>query len=114
MIALSPEAGAQEYANYLFQHSTSGFGKNLWMGPPGYTPTIMIAAFGNEKRYFKYGLYPDYVSTTGNWADVGHYTQIIWRTTTSVGCAGATGNDGRYRYVCRYNPPGNWVGSYVY
>ncbi|WP_197707084.1 CAP domain-containing protein [Calothrix sp. NIES-3974] len=31
-----------------------------------------------------------YYVSTGNWVDVGHYTQIIWRNTTEVGCAIAT------------------------
>ena len=116
--SLSVEAGSQAYANYLaanllFQHSTTPFGENLWMGPVGKSPTNMISAFGNEKQYFKYGIFPD-VSTTGDWRDVGHYTQIIWRDTIEVGCAGALGSDGRYRYVCRYNPPGNYYGRLVY
>ena len=30
--------------------------------------------------------FPD-VSRTGRWSDVAHYTQVIWRGTTHVGCA---------------------------
>jgi hypothetical protein len=49
------------------------------------------------------------VSKTGNWQDVGHYTQVIWRGTTKVGCGFAS--DGTNDYlVCRYSPAGNMDG----
>ncbi|RZM77449.1 SCP-like extracellular [Leptolyngbya iicbica LK] len=38
---------------------------------------------------------------------IGHYTQIVWRDTTALGCGLATGADGMSKLVCRYNPPGN-------
>jgi pathogenesis-related protein 1 len=45
----------------------------------------------------------------------GHYTQVIWRTTTTVGCAIAVCDDTRDQvWVCRYQPPGNWVGEKPY
>jgi uncharacterized protein YkwD len=39
-------------------------------------------------------------------AVIGHYTQSVWNSTTSIGCATASsgGND---FLVCRYNPWGN-------
>lgn len=111
---------AQEWANYLssnglFEHSgTSGQGENLWMGTSGaFSFTQMIESFGSEKQYFVPGTFPD-VSSTGNWADVAHYTQMVWRNTTEVGCAGVDGSDGNYRLVCRYSPPGNVVGQPVF
>jgi hypothetical protein len=111
---------AQEWANYLsanllFQHSgATGEGENLWAGSSHtYSFTQMIDAFGNEKKDFIYGVFPN-VSRTGNWVDVGHYTQLVWRNTTHVGCAGADGNDGTYRLVCRYGSPGNVVTQVPY
>ena len=48
----------------------------------------------------------------GNWVDVAHYTQMIWKTTTHVGCA--IYRDGGWDYlICRYSPPGNRDGKIV-
>ena len=45
----------------------------------------------------------------------GHYTQVVWRTTTTVGCAVAVcGNTLEQIWVCQYQPPGNWVGQKPY
>lgn len=77
----------------------------------GRSPEEMIAVWTSEKRNFVPGIFPD-VSRTGNWANVGHYTQVIWRNTTYVGCA--TSSDTRYDWlVCRYSPPGNQDGQPV-
>lgn len=106
---------AQQLSDSLsFRHSgAKGEGENIWMGTAGaYSFTQMIDSFGNEKQYFKAGVFPE-VSTTGSWFDVGHYTQMIWRDTTYVGADGVNGSDGYYRFVCRYSPPGNVMGQKV-
>src|SRR5215207_10108441 len=60
--------------------------ENLWMGQQGrFGPNEMVAAWTNEKRLFNPGMFP-HVSRTGNWVDVAHYTQMIWKSTTHVGC----------------------------
>lgn len=112
---------AQEWADHLaarqvLEHAdrkrTRGAGENLWMGTAGYyTLENMMDGFIEEKRHFRPGRFPE-VSRTGNWADVGHYTQIIWPTTQEVGCAIARGSHDEV-LVCRYWPAGNWVGHSV-
>jgi hypothetical protein len=85
-------------------------GENLWMGTRGaYTPQEMVGSWIDEKRLFKAGLFPNN-STNGNWLDVGHYTQLIWHNSTEVGCAIVANRVDDY-LVCRYNPPGNWMGQ---
>ncbi|MCJ7766270.1 MAG: CAP domain-containing protein [Thiovulaceae bacterium] len=44
----------------------------------------------------------------------GHYTQVIWETTTELGCAAAACSDGSQVWVCEYAPPGNIVGERPY
>ena len=104
-------------ASGRFEHSDrstrEGQGENLWTGTQGaFSYRQMVDAWIDEDRYFTYGRFP-YVSNTGRWQDVGHYTAIIWRTTDRLGCGLATGN-GRDTLVCRYAPPGNIVGQYPY
>ena len=86
--------------------------ENLWMGQQGrFHPEEMVAAWTDEKRLFAPGQFPN-VSRTGNWVDVAHYTQMIWKTTTHVGCA--IYRDGGWDYlICRYSPPGNRDGRAV-
>ncbi len=45
----------------------------------------------------------------------GHYTQIVWRSTTLVGCGAAICEDTKEQvWVCRYQAPGNWIGERPY
>ena len=85
-------------------------GENLWMGTArAYSPEDMVGGWIEEKAQFKLGLFPK-VTTTGNWQDVGHYTQLIWHSTTEVGCA-LVANQADDFLVCRYSPAGNWMGQ---
>lgn len=86
--------------------SRPGQGENLWMGTTGaYDIGDMVGGWLGERRWFRPGVFPA-VSTTGNWIDVGHYTQIISSRSLRVGCAMRSG--GRWTYlVCRYSPGGN-------
>lgn len=88
-------------------------GENLWSGTAGeYTPEEMIESFLEERAMFKRAIFPK-VSSTGDWHDVGHYTQIIWQNTREVGCAIESNKNDDY-LVCRYSAPGNVVGEAVY
>ena len=113
----SAAAYAQQMAmTGVFEHSDRkarrGIGENLWMGSHGaYSVETMVGSFINEKRYFMPGVFPNN-STTGNWADVGHYTQLIWPATTRVGCALASTRSTDY-LVCHYATAGNIDGRWV-
>ncbi|WP_301074191.1 CAP domain-containing protein [Sphingomonas sp.] len=85
-------------------------GENLWTGTRGaYRFDEMAGHWIAEKRHFVNGVTPSF-SRTGKWQDVSHYTQIIWRNATRVGCALASNRRDDY-LVCRYSPPGNVVGQ---
>jgi hypothetical protein len=51
-------------------------------------------------------------SRSGRWEDIAHYTQMVWPTTTRVGCA-IFAADWDY-LICRYSPPGNIDGKPVF
>jgi uncharacterized protein YkwD len=110
---------AQHWADYLastgrFEHAPeirdAPEGENLWAGTKGYySPEAMVGAWIREKRFFQTGVFPNN-STTGNVEDVGHFTQIVWRATTEVGCAEAT-SEREDILVCRYAEAGNYIGE---
>jgi hypothetical protein len=85
--------------------------ENILSAPIGYSPGAMVNLWSKESSHFKPGLFPD-VSDTGNWMDVAHYTQMVWPTTTEIGCAYAPGGGFNW-LVCRYNPGGNKDGKPV-
>jgi hypothetical protein len=87
-------------------------GENIWWGTAdAYAYPQMVDFWASEKKNFAYGTFPD--CTNSRSAVVGHYTQMIWRNTTSTGCALAS--DGKMDYlVCRYSPPGNVIGQKPY
>jgi hypothetical protein len=89
-----------------------GQGENLWMGSfDKYGLTAMFEAWAREKRFFRPGAIPT-ISSTGKFADVGHYSQIIWRGTQRVGCA--VHRTAAWDYlICRYAPAGNVMGRRV-
>ena len=103
-------------ASRIFRHSVrasrQGQGENLWMGSRGaYDLRQMMGGWLGEKPLYQPGIFPA-VSRNGRWEGVGHYTQIIWRGTTSVGCAVRSNSASDY-LVCRYSPPGNIFGKPV-
>lgn len=94
------------------QAERGGAGENLWMGSAGmYSASDMVQGFIDERRDFRRGKFPN-ISRTGNWRDVGHYTQVIWRDTQQVGCAVSRGRTHDF-LVCRYWPAGNVYGAEI-
>ena len=114
-------AAAAQYARSLaptgrLQHSNRkarpGQGENLWLGSRGYfSAEQMVGTWAGERRWFRPGVFPN-VASNRNWASVGHYTQMLWPTTTRMGCAVASGR-GNDVLVCRYSPAGNIDGRRV-
>jgi hypothetical protein len=110
---------AQKWADHIvrtkkFRHAPEPThnpqGENLWSGSKGsYSAEGMVNDWLREKRFYMAGIFPAN-SVTGRIADVGHYTQVIWRNTTQIGCAFASG-EREDILVCRYSRAGNYFGE---
>ncbi|TPX12382.1 uncharacterized protein E0L32_007029 [Thyridium curvatum] len=110
------QSAAQSYANTMastgaFKHSGVG-GENLFYERGGRYPNPLqdgARAFVNEAPNYHNEAIPQ-----GNFEAYGHYTQVMWNSTTKVGMASATGSNGAVYVVARYSPPGNVVGQRPY
>ncbi|KAG0173856.1 hypothetical protein DFQ28_002563 [Apophysomyces sp. BC1034] len=85
----------------VFKHSGhKGYGENLAYGYPSWNTSI--TAWYDEYKLYNYNN-PGYNSKTG------HFTQIVWKDTTEIGC-GVTNCPGLGElYTCSYTPQGNIV-----
>jgi hypothetical protein len=104
--------GARLARTRTFEHCssagcpTSDQGENLWMGSRGaYSLQSMLQGWSEEKKL---------LARMDSWEDdhgaVGHYTQMVWHSTTRIGCA-VTSNRSDEFLTCRYMRPGNVLGS---
>ena len=108
-------ARAQQLAQFrqLIHAPREGRGierENLLGAPVGWTTDQMMNRWVGEKRYFHPGIYPNVCA--GDWSQCAHYTQMIWPTTTDIGCGIAPGGGFNW-LVCRYSPGGNKDGKPV-
>ncbi|MGD1860279.1 MAG: CAP domain-containing protein [Leptolyngbyaceae cyanobacterium] len=73
-------------------------------------PSRVVAAWVAEQADY------DYASNSCASGKIcGHYTQIVWRETTEVGCGVARNDDAtREVWVCNYSPAGNYIGERPY
>ncbi|KAF2168993.1 hypothetical protein M409DRAFT_65319 [Zasmidium cellare ATCC 36951] len=101
---------AQNYAkNCVWKHSGGPYGENLAANFE--SPTLAIDAWANEESEYSYD---DRKFTE----KTGHFTQLVWQNTTSVGCGlvqcdndAENGVKGAY-LVCEYSPRGNVKGQF--
>jgi uncharacterized protein YkwD len=104
---------AQRWADKLresrcaMRHSgAAGLGENLaWASGQALSPGQVVGMWVGERR--------DYDATRNSCAPgkvCGHYTQVVWRGTTHVGCGMASCGNSEV-WVCNYTPPGNYVGQ---
>lgn len=99
-------AAAQAYADAytcdgtLVHSGNSLYGENLAYG---YSTRGTVDAWYSEIEYYDF-------NNPGYTPGVGHFTQVVWKSTTKLGCAFKYCNDYYGAYVvCNYSPPGNYV-----
>lgn len=104
-------SSAQQWANTLGKSCTmkhkspNKYGENLYFASGGAQPrpfTSAISSWLSEKAYYNYATNKCSSTNPG----CSHYTAIVWRKTTHVGCGKATCRDATI-WVCHYDPMGN-------
>jgi pathogenesis-related protein 1 len=86
--------------NCEFSHSGSMYGENLAAGTTGtLSPSDVVTMWYAENSQYAFKA-PGFSMSTG------HFTQVVWRTTTQVGC-GTSQCNGMEITVCNYDPAGN-------
>ena len=123
-------ASAQTWADFLKQtnqcrmrHSAprGQYGENLlWASAKRWSngirevqkigPEQVVDSWASERAHYDHGR-----NSCASGEVCGHYTQIVWGSTTMVGCGAAVCADTREQiWVCRYQPAGNWIGRAPY
>jgi len=121
-------------ASCVFAHNMNvdggGYGQNLAAyGSSGnvaaFDPKLMLAKsistqwYYGEVNSFLPSYYGQPTPDMSNFAAWGHFTQVIWKGSTSVGCASQYCPAGTifsglasWYTVCNYVPPGNYLGEF--
>ena len=119
---------AQAYADKLqatqlckpIHSHAAGLGENLYWASAmvssngtselqAITPTQVTDSWGSEKENYSYDS-----NTCAAGKVCGHYTQVVWKATTHIGCGNAVCDDNTQIWVCNYSPEGNFVGEKPY
>ena len=106
---------AQQWANHLaqagkFEHRPNNpYGENLAAFTAAESPEYAARLWLDEKKDY-HGEKID----SRNFHKFGHYTQIVWHSTTHVGYGVARMRNGTTVVVANYEPPGNVVGEHPY
>ena len=79
-------------------------------------PFFFLLTDINLTPYFRYKEIESYDYNSPSYSDAtGHFTQVVWKSTTKVGAGIATYNDGNNvatYIVARYKPAGNVIGAF--
>ncbi|HVG62901.1 MAG TPA: CAP domain-containing protein [Hyalangium sp.] len=114
-------ATAQAWADQCqFRHNPNrgNLGENIAAATPNHLSTLgVVQNWAAESAHYNYG-----TNSCAGGQTCGHYTQIVWRNTTQVGCATKLCDENspfsgftQWRiWVCNYSPPGNIAGQRPY
>lgn len=114
----SAQALAEDWAGRCnFMHrDPNALGENLYAATGQEAISVIVGLWASEKANYDYA-----TNGCALARDCGHYTQLVWRDTTKVGCAlkrcttgSPLGSGAWYFGVCNYDPPGNFIGQKPY
>lgn len=105
--------------NFTYDPALGAMGQNVFASNASFTPENIVARWAAQATDYTYSS-----NTCASGKVCGNYTQLVWRTTTQVGCAVKTCTTGSpfgtvnggtwYFAVCNYNPGGNFIGLSPY
>lgn len=96
----SPDSGSE----CDFAHSGGPYGENLALGCNGVTGCVKL--WGDEREEYDFNN-PGFSEVTG------HFTQLVWKDTATVGCARRLCGTRAWYLVCEYWPRGNIIGEFA-
>ncbi|KAJ3476472.1 hypothetical protein NLG97_g9119 [Lecanicillium saksenae] len=86
-----------------FEHSGGPYGENIAIGYGN--ATAAVEAWGDERSEYDFGK-AEFTHETG------HFTQLVWKDTTTVGCERVLCGVKGWFVACEYWPRGNVVGKF--
>ncbi|KAK4500858.1 hypothetical protein PRZ48_009050 [Zasmidium cellare] len=98
-----------------------GYGQNIALGNPDTSISISISDqwYNNELSWYT-SLYGEAQPSMTDFEHWGHFSQVVWKGSTKVGCATVYCEDGVIGWpstpwitVCDYGGPGNFAGEYA-
>uniref|UniRef100_J3L045 SCP domain-containing protein n=1 Tax=Oryza brachyantha TaxID=4533 RepID=J3L045_ORYBR len=104
---LARSSVASRKGDCRLQHSDGPYGENLFWGSAGggrgWMAAEAVRGWVEEKKDYSYAS-----NSCAAGKVCGHYTQVVWRDSTSVGCVRVQCEAGRGVFIiCNYEPRGN-------
>ena len=103
---------AQRAGDCRLQHSGGPYGENIFWGSAGadWKAADAVRSWVDEKQWYNYA-----TNSCASGKVCGHYTQVVWRASTAIGCARVVcSNNAGVFIICNYYPPGNVIGQNPY
>ncbi|CAJ0588246.1 unnamed protein product [Cylicocyclus nassatus] len=107
----APQAAAMPKLTYDCNVEKGNTGENIYMRSPAYDEVKVVE--DSSRSWFselaEFGVRTDLILDDALWdRGVGHYTQMVWQSTTAIGCAVQSCPTMSF-VVCNYSPPGNMI-----
>ncbi len=88
-------------------HSGGIYGENIAWATYDMTPKDVVKLWYDEISEYDF-------ANPGFSHETGHFTQVVWKATTRIGCAHVEGcGNWQHTWVCEYSPAGNIVGQFA-
>ncbi|KAL2231481.1 basic form of pathogenesis-related protein 1-like [Sesamum indicum] len=109
LVAYAEDYAKKRAGDCAMKHSDGPYGENLAKGSWDVNAKEAVQMWLDEKKF-----YDEATNTCIGGEPCLHYTQVVWRGSTHVGCAKVKCANGWAFVSCNYDPPGNYVGERPY